>query len=133
VCGICAGEGVDDVDVAGIETTDELAAEAVEVILVDRLVDSPPPDPLFRLGLADDELVLRRAARELARVDDERSPFGETPLTAEQCVRVEQRRRRLPVDAALRAEPVLAERSLGRDRDRQLLPPESYVPSTDRR
>ena len=104
-----AGEGVDDVEVLRVEVRDDLLAQPLEVLLGDRLVDGAPPDPLLRAGLADDELVLRRAAGEAAGVDDERPALGEPALAALERVRVEQRRRRVPVDAAARAQPVVGE------------------------
>jgi hypothetical protein len=95
-----------------------LVAEAVEVLLRERLVDRPPPDPLLGLGLLDDELVPGRTAGKAAGVDDERPALGKAALAPLESVRVEQRRSRLPVDTAVRVEPVAAERRLGRDRDR---------------
>ncbi len=41
-----------------------------------------PPDRRFRLGVADDELVLRRAAGMLAGLDHQRAVLGEQALAA---------------------------------------------------
>jgi hypothetical protein len=59
----------------------DLLAQLLEVLLGDLTVPLPP-DAILRLRLADDELVLWRASRVLARVDDERSAFAETTLAA---------------------------------------------------
>src|SRR5581483_608064 len=95
----------------------ELRAQPLEALLLERLVHVPPPDPVLRPGLADDELVLRGTPGEAARVDDQRPAFRELPLAARERVRVEQGGRRLPVDAPIGAQPVASERGLGRDRD----------------
>jgi hypothetical protein len=118
VRGVSAGERIDDVDVPLVEVGDDLLAKTVELLLGQRLVDLAPPDAVLRTGLADDELVPRRAAGVAAGVDDQRPALGEDTLAARERVRVQQRRRRLPVDAAVGIEPVPSERSLGRDRDR---------------
>ena len=73
---------VDHVDVTLLEVGGDLPAQSVEVLLGDLGVHVAPPDPLFRAGLADDELVLRRAAGEAAGVDDERPALGEDALAA---------------------------------------------------
>ena len=80
--GIGAGERVDDVEVAAAEVLDGLLAQPVEVRLRDLGVDVPPPDPVLGAGLADDELVLRRAAGVLAGVHVERAALGNPPLAA---------------------------------------------------
>src|SRR2546430_16487756 len=68
--GVGAGERIDDVDlVTLLEMRDDLLAQAVELILGERPVDVAPPDPALRGGLADEELVLRRAPRVNARVE----------------------------------------------------------------
>jgi hypothetical protein len=118
VRGVGAGERVDDVDVLLVEVGDDLLAETVELLLGQRLVDLAPPDAVLRTGLADDELVPRRASGVAAGVDDERPTLGEDALAARERVRVEERSRRLPVDAAVGIEPVPPERSLRRDCDR---------------
>src|SRR5207237_2747595 len=104
-----ACEGVDDVEVVVLEVGDELVAQATELRLLERLVDAPPPDPALRSGLADDELVLRRAAGVAAGVDDERPALGKPALAAEEGVRIEEGGGRLPVDAAGRVDAVLFE------------------------
>jgi hypothetical protein len=123
VRGVGGGERVHDVDVPRVEVGDDFCAEVLEVLLGQRLVDLAPPDAIFGTGLADDELVLRRAAGEATGVDDERTTLGETALAACERMRVEECGRGLPVDAAFGVEPVAPERSLRRDRDRQ--PPRS--------
>ena len=96
-----AGERVDDVEVvAAADVRGHLLAQPLEVLLRDLGVDVAPPDPLLRAGLPDDELVLRRAAGVLAGVDGERAALGEPGLAARERVRVELRRRRVPVDGA---------------------------------
>ena len=75
-----AGERVDDVEVAVAEVRDDLLAQPLEVLLRDLRVDVAPPDPVLGARLADDELVLRRAAGVLAGVDGERAAFGEPAL-----------------------------------------------------
>ena len=88
-----AGERVDDVEVALAEVRGDLLAQPVELLLGDLGVDVAPPDPVLRARLADDELVLRRAAGVLAGVDRERAALGQPSLAALERVRVEQRRR----------------------------------------
>ncbi len=104
-----AREGVDDVDVVLLEVGDDLLPEAFEVLLGDRVVDVPPPDPAGRLRLAHDELVLRRAPGVAARVDDHRPALGEHGLVPGESVRVQHRGRRVPVHAAGDLDPVLRE------------------------
>ena len=101
-----AGERVDDVEVAVAEVRDDLLAQPLEVLLRDLRVDVAPPDPVLGARLADDELVLGRAAGVLAGVDGERPAFGDPALVALQRVRVELRRGRVPVDGALGLDPV---------------------------
>ena len=50
------------------EVGHEARAQAVVVVLGDRVVDVAPPDVRLARRLADDELVLRRAAGVRARV-----------------------------------------------------------------
>ena len=71
--------------------------------LVERHVGVAPPDPLLGARLAHDELVLRRAAGELAGVDDQRPSLGEPSVTAAEGVGVELRRGRIPEHLAGRA------------------------------
>ena len=68
-----ARERVDHVDVALAQARRDLLAEPVVVLLGDLGVDLPPPDPRLGAGLADDELVLRRAPGVGARADHERA------------------------------------------------------------
>ena len=96
---IGAAERVDDVDVGLLEARDDLAAQAVEVLLRDLGVDVAPPDAVLGAGLADDELVLRRAAGEAAGVDDEAAGVGEDAFAAVERGRVELRRARVAEDA----------------------------------
>jgi hypothetical protein len=92
-----------------------LRAQALEVLLVDLGVDRPPPDPVLGAGLADDELVLGRAAGVDARVDGERAALGDRRLAALERVGVELRRGRVPVDAPVGPDPV-ADEIVCRDR-----------------
>ena len=108
-----ARERVDDVEVAPLEVRDDLLAQALEMLLGDLRVDVAPPDAPLRAGLADDELVHRRAARVPARVDDQRPAFGEVGVALHERVLVEQRRGRLPVHAAAGGDSVLLEANAG--------------------
>ena len=57
--GVGTGEGIDDVErIEPVQMRDDLRAQAVEPLLRESLVDVTPPDPVFRAGLDDDELVL---------------------------------------------------------------------------
>jgi hypothetical protein len=113
---IGAGEGIDDVEVLVFEMRDDLRTQPIEVVLLERLVDLAPPDPGLRARLTDDKLVLRRPAREAARIDRERTPFRELPIPARKCMRIEQCSRRLPEDATVGVQPVTGKRGLGGDR-----------------
>jgi hypothetical protein len=90
VCGVGAGERVDDVEILAVEVRDDLRAQPVEALLLERLVDRAPPDSALGPGLADDELVLGRAAGEAARVDDEGTALGERRLSPGERMRIEQ-------------------------------------------
>ena len=104
--GVGAGERIDHVQVLPLEMVDDFLAQSVEMLLGERLVDRAPPDAAFGSRFLDHELVLRRAAGEVARVDAQRPAFGQAALTALEGMRVEQRRGWLPVDAALGVQPV---------------------------
>ena len=108
-----ARERVHDVEIAAVEVGRDLVAQALEVLLRDLLVDVAPPDAALGAGLAHDELVLRRAARVAAGVDDERAALGEPRVALGERVLVEHRGRRLPVDAGARAQPVVVEAEAG--------------------
>ena len=58
VLGIGAGERIHDVEVACLQMRDDLLAKAVELLLLQRLVDLAPVDPLLGARLANDEAVL---------------------------------------------------------------------------
>ena len=58
----------------------EAGAEPVVVLLADLVVDLAPPDLVLAPRLADDELVLGRAAGVLAGADDERALGGDDAL-----------------------------------------------------
>ena len=97
--GICAGERVDDVQHRlHVQVRDDLVAEPEELLLFERLVDVSPPDAVLGAALPDDELVLRRAPRVDAGVDDERPALGEHALLARERVRVEHRGGRISVE-----------------------------------
>ena len=120
VRGIGAGEGVDDVDVALAQARGDLLAQPLEALLGDLGVDVAPPDPLLGARLADDELVLGRAAGVLAGVDDERPALGEPRVAARERVLVELRGRRVPEDVPAHRDPVLRELvPIGNDRDHE--------------
>ena len=88
------------------------------MLLGDLGVDVSPPDSRVRAELAHDELVLRRAARVLARVDGERTAFGEAGVTSRERVLVELRGRRVPEDVPAHGNAVLDELvPIGDDRD----------------
>ena len=106
VLGIGAAEGVDHVEVALLEVRDDLPAQPVEVLLGDLGVRVAPPDAVLGAGLAHDELVLRRAAGEASRVDDERPVLGEDGFAAIERSHVELRRRRVAEHASPDAQSV---------------------------
>ena len=113
-----AGERVDHVDVSLAQARRDLLTQLLEVLLGDLRVHVAPPDPILRAWLANDELVLRRAARVLAGVDDERAALGEPGIASCQRVLVELRRRRMPVDVPADSDSVLGELvPIGNDRD----------------
>jgi hypothetical protein len=112
-----AREGVDHVDVLVLEVLDHLLAQPVEVLLRDRLVDRSPPDPVFGSRFLYDELVLGRTSRVAAGVDAERAPLGQPALIPLQSVRVEERGRRLVVDATFGIQATEAGGAFGRDCD----------------
>src|SRR5688500_16185508 len=51
--GVGPGEGVDDVDVALVQMREDLRAQPLEALLLDRRVDVAPPDPVLGAGFAD--------------------------------------------------------------------------------
>ena len=105
-----AGPGVDDVErVGGAELRRHLVAEAVEVLLGERLIDLAPPDAVLRATLLDEELVLRRPSGELPGVDGQRPALGQAPFPALQRVGIEQRGRRVAMDLSGGGDPVLGE------------------------
>src|SRR5439155_18122736 len=68
-----ADEEVLAVEPAILDVPQQAAAEREIVLLSDRVVDLTPPDVRLAGWLADDELVLRRAAGVLAGPDHQRS------------------------------------------------------------
>ena len=107
VVGVRAGEVVDDVErLPPGEVGCDLRAKPVEVVLVDRMVDLAPPDPVARAGLVHDELVVRRAAREAPRVHHQRAAVRQAPVTARERARVELSRRRVVNDPTARQDAV---------------------------
>ena len=120
VGGIRSRKGVDDVDVALAQTSGDLLAEMLEALLGDLGIDVSPPDSRLGARLADDELVLGRAARVLPGVDDERTALGEARVAARQRMLVELRCRRMPEDVPAHRHPVLCELvPIGNDRDHE--------------
>ena len=103
---VCAGEGVDDVEVAVADVRHDLLAQSFEMLLRDLRVDLAPPDAVLRARLSDEELVLGRAAGVHACVHGERAALGEPTVAAFQRMRVELRGGRVPVDGALGLDPV---------------------------
>jgi hypothetical protein len=75
------GTSVDEQSAAepgnGRQVRDHLLAQSRVVHRAKLLVHVALPDAISRRGLVHDELVLRRASRVLAGVDDERAAFGE--------------------------------------------------------
>ena len=122
-----ARERIDDVELLVLEERDDLRAQPLEALLVDRPVDASPVDPVLGLRLADDELVVRRPARVVSGVDDERAALGELPLAPEQGMEVQLRRARVPGHATGRRQAVRVETDrspqldVGRDRHRGAL------------
>ena len=120
VGGVRSRERVDDVDVALAQPRGDLVAQPLEALLGDLGVDVAPPDSRLGARLADDELVLRRAAGVLAGVDDERTALGEARVAARERVLVELRGRRMPEDVPAHGDPVLCELvPIGNDRDHE--------------
>ena len=115
--GVGAGEGVDDVEaLLRGEVVGDLATKPVEVRLLDRAVDLAPPDPLLGARLAHDELVVGRASRETAGVDDQRPALGEPSVAALERVGVELGRGRVAEHVARRRKPVSLQTRLRRRR-----------------
>ena len=77
-----AGERVDDVEVAPRRGARRPSSRRPSKCSSEIGVDVPPPDPLLRAGLADDELVLGGAAGVLAGVDGERAALDDQALSA---------------------------------------------------
>ena len=129
-----AGERVDHVEtLLGREEVGHLATEVVEARLLERPVDLSPPDPLLGAGLAHDELVLRRAAGESARVDDQRATLRELPVPAPQRVGVQLGRGGVPEDLAGRLDPVPLQPRLRRRRGHRGRSPRVLVRAVARR
>ncbi len=77
VLGLRAAEQVGDVErVLGAECGEEVGLEVGEVLGGHRHVDLAPPHGVLGLGVADDELVLGRAAGVLAGLDHQRAVRG---------------------------------------------------------
>jgi hypothetical protein len=112
---IGAREGNDHVDVPAPEVLGHLGAQALEVLLVDLGVDRSPPDAVLGARLADDELVLGRAAGVDARVDGQCAALGDRGFAALERVGVELGRGRIPVDPPVSPDAVAGE-IVGRDR-----------------
>ena len=94
--GVGTREGVGDIERRlGTEVPGDTFTQTLVCVLGERLVPIPP-DPVLGTGLADDELVLGRASRVPARVDDQRAARSDARLVAEDRVLVEHRRRRVP-------------------------------------
>ncbi len=109
-----ARERVDDVERVEIaEVLGDLRAQALVVLERELAVDRAPPDPVLGLRLANGELVLRRTSRVYARVDDERAAFRDACFAAEDCVLVQDRRRRVAVQRSRERDPLLAKVDLG--------------------
>ena len=100
-----AGECVDHVEVLLREERRDLLADPVVVLLRD-LVVAAPPDAILGLRLADEVLVLRRAAGEAARVEHDRAGIREAAVAAEERVGVQARGARVAEDAPARLEAV---------------------------
>ena len=81
------------------DVLDEPRPETVVVLLADLVVHVAPPDLVLAPGLADDELVLGRAARVLAGVHDERAVGGDGALAGADRVLVELGHRQVGDDA----------------------------------
>ena len=124
VRGVGPGKGVHDVErLLILEVGDHLLAEAFERFLLDRLIEAAPADPVLGLRLLDDELVLRRAAREPAGVHDDRTAFGQLPLSGEKRMGVQKGRGRIPEDPVARRKAVVFEPRASGSHDRHFASP----------
>ena len=79
--------------------------ETVEGRLVERTIDLAPSDVVLTRGLFDEELVLRRTARERARVADQGSVSGDDGLMATHGFLVQIRDAEIPVHARHAPDP----------------------------
>src|SRR5439155_20993090 len=90
------------------EKLGDLVAQVLGPVLGELLV-AVPPDSVLGAWLADDELVLRRAAGVLAGVDHHRAALAEPRFAAGDRVLVEDGRRRVPDDDSDRVDAVYGE------------------------
>ena len=73
-----AGKAVHHVEpLAGVEVIDGTLAVHLEAVLVHREIHRPPPHVVFRGGMFDHALVLRRAAGLCAGVSAQRAGVGD--------------------------------------------------------
>ena len=77
--GVPAGEAVEAVEpLAGVEIVDGPFAVDGEAVRLERHVDGAPPDVCFGRGMADDPLVLGRAAGLRAGIGDQGPGIAQT-------------------------------------------------------
>ena len=97
--------GVEDVELLVLQVRHHVAVQRVELRLVDRPVHAAPVHVLFARRLADDELVVRRAAGVLAGAGDQRAFGGQLRLAAAKRLLVQGGRAQVPVDASRPNDP----------------------------
>jgi hypothetical protein len=100
VLGIGAGPRVEDVELAFLHVSHHVAMEEIELLRLDRTVDRAPVHVALAGRVADDELVVRGAARVLTGAGDERALRGELSFSAPQRFLVQPGRAQVPVDAS---------------------------------
>ena len=112
---IGTGERVDHIErLLVAEEVRHFVSQALERVRGERPV-AVPPDAILGRGLADDELVLWRAAGVLARVDGKWASLGDPRLRPCDRVLVEDRSRRIPDHPAGRADAVSREIHMATD------------------
>ena len=95
-----AAEAILDEQLPALEMGQHARAQGVEFFRVERPVDRTPPDIPGAGRFLDDELVVGRASRMLARFDDQRPVRRDAPLAPADGFLVEQRHRIIPMHVA---------------------------------
>ena len=104
-----AAEAILDEQLLALEMGHHARAQGGELLRLERLVDRAPPDVPGAGRFLDDELVVGRAARVLARLDDQRPVRRDPPLAPADRLFVEQRHRIIPVHVARVLDAVLVQ------------------------